>query len=102
MDDRWVIWRRKHPIPPGLFWGMYGKFDPSRKNESGDVEFLSGSAMEPLWSSDKSIQPLLFITKDKADEILRHFINEEKRCFTNVYGMLYDYGVDICSEDRYA
>jgi hypothetical protein len=99
MDDRWIVWRRKKPIPPGLFWAMFGKFDPSRKNESGDIEFLHSGTT--LWEKDIDTRITLFTTEDAADEAMCGFVEQEWHDYGNVLGMAYDYGIDIYAKDRY-
>lgn len=101
MVDRWIVWRRRKPKPPGLFWAMCGKFDSKAMNESGNMEFLLPETI-PLWTVDVNMSTHVFHTKDEAyKEMIRVTELEGTHYGNNVLGTMYDYGIDIHPGDRY-
>ncbi len=83
MSERWMIWRRKKAFGCA----------------SGEVEVIAEETL--LWSADTKVNPKLYYTKEAAHEALRFTLKyENKPSLANLmHG--YDYGIDICMEDRY-
>lgn len=102
MGERYIIWRRKKPTPDGLFWVMFGKFDKTHPNESGEIEILT-SITEDTWTCNIHSPIKIFDVREVADIFYVNMLKKDAKHILSLYGDggFYDSGVDVFTGDRY-